>query len=139
MNSSRNRVTGKPELSVTIIIVIINHIATQDLSVQIQEFDAFLFHCHGLRPGAGGDDLREGGSVALGGMMNDPGGVLNGNHEILDDWKATYTRICWGHTDNSLCEYLRIFAIRCDPKSGRSFGPGESSRFSLDGADRGAE
>ena len=43
--------TDKPELSVTIIIVIINHIATQGLSVQIQEFDAFLFHCHGLRPG----------------------------------------------------------------------------------------
>jgi hypothetical protein len=24
------------------------------------------------------------GSVVLGGMINDPGGVLDGNHEILD-------------------------------------------------------
>src|SRR5580704_2782075 len=54
-------VTDKPELSVTIIIVIINHIATRGLSVQIQEFDAFSSHCHGLRPGARRDDLREGG------------------------------------------------------------------------------
>ena len=64
------------------------------------------------------------GSVVLGGMMNDADGVLNGNHEKLDDWKATYLRICRGHTDNSLCESLRIFAIRGDAKSGLIFGQG---------------
>ncbi|MEY2606758.1 MAG: hypothetical protein QOH31_4585, partial [Verrucomicrobiota bacterium] len=46
----------------------------------------------------------------------------NENHEKLDYREATYLRICWGHFDNSLCECLRIYAIKGDPKSGGNFG-----------------
>lgn len=38
--------------------------------------------------------------------------MSHGPHEKSGYWKAAYLRICRGHTDNTLCEYLRINAIQ---------------------------
>ena len=53
--------------------------------------------------------------------LNDAGGVLNGDLEKLDNWKATYRRICRGRTGNCLREYLRVYTNGNDPKSGYRF------------------